>query len=629
MSEERRFPSGSIAIIGFAGRFPGAAGLPDFWKIVREGVEVLEDFDERDLDQAGVPHELRAAKAYVRRGVELEGADLFDAAFFGYSPREAQILDPQQRLFLECSWEALEHAGVPPGRKDISVGVYGGAGANTYLFTQLLRDPSLIAAVGGYQLMLANEKDFLCTRVSYKLDLRGPSMAVQSACSTSLVAVSAACGSLQRGECDVALAGGVSVPFPQRAGYLFQEGMILSGIKLISRGKPIRSVFDILTSNCRMPDFLTGDLWAGVASVRVGERRVLEIADKYGKAVFLHAVEEYLNYGERVSLNALKRLPKGKYSLVEEQDNGPAYAVTVEIGEDEFIIDLTGSPDQDNGPFNMSQDEAVTACQIAFKGVTSPEKIANGGTFRPLKVITRRGSVFDPNYPAAQGIYYELTIRLHDLIIRCLAQHMPEQLPAGSFASVCGTLFGGTHPDTGRAYAVIEPELGGWGGSMRADGNSGQFCGLHGETYNCPAEVAEARYGVTVDYLSFHDEEGGAGLHRGGKGVRIDYRIKSDNAWLTVAYTRDKVPPWPLRGGYPGSPNHILIVRKNGEKERYSVISGMTLNTDDVIQVMTGTGAGWGDPRQRSLELVQEDLKNGYINEEQAKRYYGLGSRAT
>ena len=228
MSEERRFPSGSIAIIGFAGRFPGAAGLPDFWKIVREGVEVLEDFDERDLDQAGVPHELRAAKAYVRRGVELEGADLFDAAFFGYSPREAQILDPQQRLFLECSWEALEHAGVPPGRKDISVGVYGGAGANTYLFTQLLRDPSLIAAVGGYQLMLANEKDFLCTRVSYKLDLRGPSMAVQSACSTSLVAVSAACGSLQRGECDVALAGGVSVPFPQRAGYLFQEGMILS-----------------------------------------------------------------------------------------------------------------------------------------------------------------------------------------------------------------------------------------------------------------------------------------------------------------------------------------------------------------------------------------------------------------
>jgi N-methylhydantoinase B len=409
---------------------------------------------------------------------------------------------------------------------------------------------------------------------------------------------------------------------------IFQEGMILAGIKLFSRGKPIQSVFDILTSNCRMPDFLIGDLWAGVASVRVGEHRVLEIVNKYGKDEFLHALEEYMNYGEQVSLKALKRLPKGKYSLVEEQDSGPAYQVSVEIRDDEFIVDLRGSPDQDKGPFNMSRDEAVTACQMAFKGVTLPDKVANGGTFRPLKVLTRPGSVFDPNYPAAQGIYYEITIRLHDLIVRCLAQNMPDRLPAGSFASVCGTLFGGTHPDTGRPYAVIEPELGGWGGSPHADGNSGQFCALHGETYNCPAEVAEARYGVMVDYLSFHDEEGGAGLHRGGKGVRIDYRIKSDNAWLTVAYTRSRIPPWPLEGGCQGSPNHVLIVRANGATERYSVVSGLTLNTDDIIQVMTGTGAGWGNPMQRSLELVREDLKNGFITEEQANRYYGLEKRS-
>jgi N-methylhydantoinase B len=201
---------------------------------------------------------------------------------------------------------------------------------------------------------------------------------------------------------------------------------------------------------------------------------------------------------------------------------------------------------------------------------------------------------------------------------------MPDRLSAGGFASVCGTLFGGIHPDTGRSYAVIEPELGGWGGTPRADGAPGQFSALHGETYNCPAEVAEARYGVTVDFLSFHDEEGGEGLHRGGKGVRIDYRIKSDNAWLTVAYTRSKVPPWPLAGGCAGSPNHILIVRAKGGVERYSVVSGLTLNTDDVIRVMTGTGAGWGDPRKRSPELVKEDLKNGYITEQQAVRTYGL-----
>jgi|YNPMSStandDraft_2_1061718.scaffolds.fasta_scaffold00980_10 N-methylhydantoinase B len=405
---------------------------------------------------------------------------------------------------------------------------------------------------------------------------------------------------------------------------IFQEGIILSAIKLFSRGQPIRSVFDILTANCRMPDFLTGDLWAQVASVRVGERRVLEIVNKYGKDVFLQAVKDYLDYGEQVSLDAIRRLPKGVYELVEPQDNGPDYVVKIEITDNEFIIDLTGNPDQDKGPFNMSRDEAITACQIAFKGITSPERIANGGTFRPLKVLTRKGSVFDPIYPAAMGIYYEITIRVHDLIVRCLAEKIPELLPAGGFASVCGTLFGGIHPDTGRPYAVIEPELGGWGGSPTKDGNSGQFSALHGETYNCPAEVAEARYGVTVDYLSFHDEEGGAGFHRGGKGVRIDYRIRSDNAWLTVAYTRSKVLPWPLLGGEPGSPNHVIIERANGEKERYSVTSGLTLNTNDIIRVMTGTGAGWGNPLERPVEKVIEDVRNEYITPAIAEKSYGV-----
>jgi N-methylhydantoinase B len=409
---------------------------------------------------------------------------------------------------------------------------------------------------------------------------------------------------------------------------IFQEGIIYPGVKLIARGKPIRPVFEILTANCRMPDFLTGDLWAGIAAVRVGERRILEIVNKYGKDVFLYALEDYMDFGEQVSLNGIKKLPKGTYTLAEEQDSGQVYKATVTITNNEFIVDLRGNPDQDKGPFNMSADDAIVACQMAFKNVTSPERIANGGTFRPLKVLLRHGSVFNPKYPAAMGIYYEIGVRLHDLIMRCLAEHIPDRLPAGGFASICGTLFGGLHPDTGRAYAVIEPELGGWGGSPAGDGMPGQFSAFHGETYNCPAEIAEARYGVTVDYLSFHDDDGGAGLHRGGKGVRIDYRIRSDNAWLTVAYTRDKIPPWPLNGGQPGSPNHIVIRRANGERERYSVISGLTLNTDDVIQVMTATGAGWGNPLERDLALVKEDLKNGYITPEQANQHYGLDKRS-
>jgi acyl transferase domain-containing protein len=222
------FPADAIAIVGMAGRFPGAAGVQEFWNGVRAGHEVLDSLTDADLDAAGVPAAERADPAFVRRGVSLPGAFEFDAAFFGLTPREAEILDPQHRVFLECAWQAMEHSGYGPGTPAGTVGVYAGASMSTYLAHHIMRDPALVAAAGAFQLMIGNDKDFLCTRVSYKLNLRGPSMTVQTACSTSLVAVAAACRALQRGECQVALAGGVSMFFPQRAGYLFQEGMILS-----------------------------------------------------------------------------------------------------------------------------------------------------------------------------------------------------------------------------------------------------------------------------------------------------------------------------------------------------------------------------------------------------------------
>jgi acyl transferase domain-containing protein len=225
---EPGFPAGAIAVIGMAGRFPGCRSLEDFWTMVRDGVEVLEDFSDADLDAAGVSMSERSRPRYVRRGTALQDALLFDAGFFGIGPREAEFLDPQHRLFLECAWEAMEHAGYGPGTPAGRVGVYAGAAMNTYLPTYIMANPQVAEAVGPYQLMLGNDKDFLCTRVSYRLGLNGPSVTIQSACSTSLVAVEAACVALQRGACDIALAGGVAVFFPQRAGYAFQEGMIFS-----------------------------------------------------------------------------------------------------------------------------------------------------------------------------------------------------------------------------------------------------------------------------------------------------------------------------------------------------------------------------------------------------------------
>jgi len=228
-NSSRQFPPHAIAIVGMAGRFPGARGLDEFWRNIREGVETLETFSDSDLDAARVPEVQRLNPAYVRKGTVLNACDEFDAGFFGYSPREAQIIDPQHRLFLECAWEALEHAGYAgEAIAQKTVGVYGASSSNTYLTEQVLLNRAISELMGRYQLMISNERDYLCSRVSYKLGLRGQSLTIQTACSSSLVAVVLACRALVHGECDVALAGGVSLFFPRRAGYLHQEGMIFS-----------------------------------------------------------------------------------------------------------------------------------------------------------------------------------------------------------------------------------------------------------------------------------------------------------------------------------------------------------------------------------------------------------------
>jgi acyl transferase domain-containing protein/acyl carrier protein len=217
-----------IAIVGLAGRFPDAGNLEAFWKNLAEGVESLIDFSEEDMLAAGVDPAQFAQPNYVRKGTILEGAELFDAGFFGFNPREAEVLDPQQRVFMECAWEALENAGYGGEAGNRSIGVYAGESLNTYVFKNLLPNRDVLASVGAYQVMLSTDKDYLATRVAYKLNLNGPAITIQTACSTSLVAVQLACRSLLDHQCDMAMAGGVSVGYPSRSGYLYTDGMILS-----------------------------------------------------------------------------------------------------------------------------------------------------------------------------------------------------------------------------------------------------------------------------------------------------------------------------------------------------------------------------------------------------------------
>jgi len=224
--------SRDVAIVGLAGRFPQAGSVDELWRHVLAGREGLSDLSVEEMLAAGVDEASLAQREYVRRGAVLEGIELFDADFFAMNAREAQITDPQHRLFLETVWEALERAGWAGEGQDLGsggrVGVFAGTSASGYFQHHVLSHPELVAEIGTLPVHLGADKDFLATRVAYKLDLTGPAFAVQTACSTSLVAVHLACRSLRDGECDLALAGGATVQIPHKTGYAYVSGSILS-----------------------------------------------------------------------------------------------------------------------------------------------------------------------------------------------------------------------------------------------------------------------------------------------------------------------------------------------------------------------------------------------------------------
>ncbi|MCH2163315.1 MAG: hydantoinase B/oxoprolinase family protein [Marinovum sp.] len=404
---------------------------------------------------------------------------------------------------------------------------------------------------------------------------------------------------------------------------IFQEGLRLPAVKLIREGVTDQALMDIITTNSRMPDFLLGDVWAAIASVRVGAKRLEDLAEKYGVETFTEAMNSFMEFGHKTASAELANLPKGTFELSEEQDDGRVYNVKVTITDEDFIVDLRDNPDQDPGCTNTSRDGTMICAQMVFKSVTDPDTPANDGSFRPLQVLTREGSVFHAKEPAAIGFYFETEVRVYDLIWRCLAPHIPDRLPAGHFSSICGTFIGGIHPDTGRQYTIIEPQIGGWGAWDGRDGNPCIFSGFHGETYNTPAEISEARNGLYVDQMALNTEPGGEGEFTGGRGLILEYRIRTENGFVTAGYTRSKVKPWSLEGGKEGSGNYVEVIKPEGT-ERYSFVSGLELTTDDVVRVVTSSGAGFGDPKNRNPDSIAQDIKNGFVSEERAKSVYGL-----
>lgn len=411
---------------------------------------------------------------------------------------------------------------------------------------------------------------------------------------------------------------------------IYQEGLRFTFLKLYDRGEINQPLVQLIRDNVRLPDSTIGDMHAGVAAARVGSRRIGELLERYGKEQLLTAMRDLLDYGERMTRAELVKLPKGVFEaedIVEEDGlgNGPfKIKVKVTISDSEMIVDYTGTSPQCIGPINCSYTGLITGARCLFKAVTNPEIPANGGSFRPLRVICPPGTIVSAQAPAPVSNYYEPLIAAIDVFWKALAPALPQRLPAGHQRTVGATFISGIRPENGEFFVMGEPLVGGWGASDDQDGDNGQFCCANGETFNIPCELFESRYAIEVDQYAFHNQDGGAGQFRGGKGVVLDYRVTADEAFLTYACSRSVERPWAMAGGQEGSNNYAEIHRLDGSVDRYTMCTTVGAKRDEVIRLYSATGGGFGDPAKRDRDSLLRDIRDGFVTSEQARQHYGL-----
>jgi N-methylhydantoinase B len=414
---------------------------------------------------------------------------------------------------------------------------------------------------------------------------------------------------------------------------VFQEGLQLPFVRMYRGGEPDPDLVAMLRANSRLPDMTFGDLTAQAACLEVAERRLRELFERYGLETVTAAMHEVHARAERLARAAVARLPEGVYEAEDAIDgdglgNGPfPIRVRVEISGGRVLCDFTGSHPQVRGPVNCTMSGLVSGVRTVFKAITDPEEPGSDAWFRPFEVRCPAGTIFTAQRPAPVALYFEATEAATDLVWKALASVLPGRLSAGSFVSVCATAVSCTHPDTGEETLLVEPQAGGWGASADGDGEHGLVSVGDGETYVIPVEVAEQRYGVRVERFGFDVVEGaGAGRRRGGRGLVREYRILSDGGSLTVGFGRHTVPPWGVAGGGEGSPNYVEVVRADGSSSgRFGKVARMPLSRGDLVRLVTGTGGGFGDPREREPELVRADVLDGIVTEREALEVYGGG----
>ncbi|ROO59285.1 N-methylhydantoinase B [Micromonospora sp. Llam0] len=408
---------------------------------------------------------------------------------------------------------------------------------------------------------------------------------------------------------------------------MHQEGLIFPGTKVVSRGEPVHEIHELIRFNSRMPAEVLGDLHAQIAALRTGERRFLEILAKFGRPTVAAAVEAIIADGEARSRAALAALPQGSWTATDWVDDDGItedpvkMQVTVTIADGTFTVDFAGSSPAVPGPINMPYGATEAICKVILKSLTSPDQPSNAGTIAPLQVRAEPGTLFHAVYPQPTFTLWTGIVAV-ELILKALAQGMPDRLPASSGGDVPGFMMVGIHPDTGQLFAVSNNDPVGWGGTREHDGMNAATHVSGSTGRMTPIEVLEARTGMFFERFEMRTDSGGAGRHRGGVGLRRDIRFVTPGEFLSVI-KKTKSAPWALDGGAQPDPNQV-IVHPGTDRERRVSTKRTPVVPGDRVTLLTAGGGGHGDPRRRDPAAVREDVAEGYVSPAAAREVYGV-----
>jgi len=409
---------------------------------------------------------------------------------------------------------------------------------------------------------------------------------------------------------------------------IFQDGLIISPIRLLVDGRVDESVLRLITTNVRSPLESAGDFRAQVAGTSIGVRGVQRMIAKHGLRLFTLAIEELLDYTERRARAELSRLPKGTFEAEGFMDSDGfsdepiKVKVKVSVKADRVVFDLTGSDAQRPGPLNATYAMVLSNCAYALRVLMDPDLPTNAGFYRVLELVAPKGTVVNAISPAAIASGWETAFRVCETAMEALATAVPERLTAGSKGTLCNLAFGGIDPRTGRYFVFFESLAGGYGARARKDGIDAVQPHVQ-NTENSPVEETEANYPVTIlKYQLIADSEG-AGRQRGGLGLRRDYTFDGEVTFSVFA-DKSKFAPKGLSGGGSAEPSRYVRNPDTDSAVDYPSKLSVRLQPGEVFSVRMGGGGGFGPPSERSTSLVLSDVLGGKVSVDRARNVYAV-----